>query len=70
MKIFTTIFHKGHQYDPTLSFLFRAFETVNSIEACDVVVLPITYLDNYVFDYELMEAVQSSGKKIVIFDFV
>jgi hypothetical protein len=70
MKIFTTIFHKGHQYDPTLSFLFRAFETVNSIEACDVVVLPITYLDNYVFDYELMEAVQSSGKKIVIVDFV
>jgi hypothetical protein len=70
MKIFTTIFHKGHHYDPTLSQLFRAFENVNTVEECDLVVMPITYKEDYVFDHELMETVQGSGKKLVVVDFV
>jgi hypothetical protein len=70
MKIFTTIFHKGLGYDPTLSHLFKAFENVSRVEECDVVVMPITYMDNYSFDHELMEEVQRSGKKIVVVDFV
>lgn len=70
MKAFITIFHKGHAYDPTLTALFRPFEKVNNVEDCDVVIMPITYQNDYVFDYDLMEAVQRSGKKIVIVDFV
>ncbi len=70
MKAFLTIFHKGHAYDPTLVPLFRAFETVYTVEDSDIVIMPITYKEDYVFDYELMEAVQRSGKKIVIVDFV
>lgn len=70
MKAFTTIFHKGHQYDPTLSYLFKAFEIVNNVNDCDIVILPITYQDNYIFDHNLMEEVERSGKKIVIVDFV
>jgi hypothetical protein len=70
MKAFTTIFHKGHQYDPTLSYLFREFEIVNNVNDCDVVILPITYQDNYAFDQDLMEEVERSGKKIVVVDFV
>ena len=31
MKAFITIFHKGHQYDGTLSHLFKAFEKVNKM---------------------------------------
>jgi hypothetical protein len=70
MKAFLTIFHKGHAYDPTLSSLFKAFEKVDNVRDCDVVILPITYQDNYVFDHDLMEEVQRSGKKIVVVDFV
>lgn len=70
MKALLTIFHRGHQYDPTLATLFRAFERVENVEDCDVVIMPITFKHDYVFDHELMEAVQRSGKKIVIVDFV
>lgn len=70
MKAFLTIFHKGHQYDGNLSHLFKAFEKVDNVNDCDVVILPITYQDNYVFDHELMEVVEASGKKLVVVDFV
>lgn len=70
MKAFITALHKDNAYDPTLSYLFKAFEKVSSVDDCDVVIMPLTYQDNYVFDHDLMEAVQRSGKKIVIVDFV
>jgi hypothetical protein len=70
MRAFITICHKNHEYDPTLSYLFKAIEKVHNLDDCDVVIMPITYLDNYIADLQLMEAIEMSGKKIVIVDFV
>jgi hypothetical protein len=70
MKAFITIFHKNHAYDPTLTHLFKAFEKVGNVEDCDVVIMPITYQNDYVFDDELAYSVEVSGKKIIIVDFV
>ncbi|HET6459082.1 MAG TPA: hypothetical protein VFG24_09420 [Nitrosopumilaceae archaeon] len=70
MKAYITFFHKNNSYEGTLIPLFKAFDKVSNVDDCDVVIMPITYLDNYVFDVELMETVRSSGKKIVIVDFV
>jgi hypothetical protein len=70
MKAFITICHKNHAYDPTLSYLFRAFEKVNNVQDCDVVIMPITYQNEYVADEQLMYDIESSGKKIIIVDFV
>jgi hypothetical protein len=70
MRAFLTICHKGHAYDPTLSYLFKAMDRVNQLDECDVVIMPITYQDNYIADEELMLAIENSGKKIIIVDFV
>ena len=70
MKALITICHKNHTYDPTLSYLFRAFEKVNNVQDCDVVIMPITYQNEYVADEQLMYEIESSGKQIIIVDFV
>lgn len=70
MRAFITIFHKGHAYDGTLHQLFRAFEIVNKVEDSEVVIMPITYQNEYVIDMDLMRHVEDSGKKIIIVDFV
>jgi hypothetical protein len=70
MKALLTIFHKGQEFDATLFSLFRAFERVHNVSDCDVVIMPVTYKDDYVFDHDLAEEVQRLGKKIVIVDFI
>jgi hypothetical protein len=70
MKAFITQFNKNGGFDPTLNSLFVAIEKVGSVSECNVVIIPITYMNDYVADRDLMNEVESSGKKIVIVDFV
>ena len=68
MKAFITLCHKNHAYDGSITFLFKAIEKT-SLQECDVVIFPITYQNEYVVDQDLMQAIEDSGKKIVIVDF-
>jgi hypothetical protein len=70
MKAFITQFNKNGGFDPTLNSLFVAFDKVGNVNECDVVIIPITYMNDYVVDQDLMNEVEQSRKKIAIVDFV
>ena len=69
MKVFITMFDVNKRVDAPLTPLFRAFEQT-TLKECDVVFIPITYMDDYKADSVLMAEVLVSNKKIVVFDFV
>jgi hypothetical protein len=69
MKAFITLFDKRDTVDGTLLSLFRGFER-STLQDCDVVIVPITYFDEYQANEWLMELVLSMQKRVVVFDFV
>lgn len=63
------MFDKNGRMDGTLLPLFRPFEKT-SLEDCDVIITPVTFMNNYQADTEAMTMAILSKKKIVVVDFV
>lgn len=70
MKVFLTSGDKKGKLDGSVQdHLFRTSEKT-SIEDCELIFLVITHFDDYQPDYELFERIISSGKKIVVVDYI